>query len=97
VRLEEIEQAVQRRVLLMSDRADLPKNKEADEIRKAAREVMIEYLRKMTSEDERKAILKAAFNEWFDTKFGGVFFSLQAIIATVFFYLVYLWFTGPSK
>ena len=40
----------------MSSRADLPKNKEADEMRRVAREVAIEYLRKLATPDEREAI-----------------------------------------
>ena len=83
----------------MATRADLPKNREADEMRKVAREVAIEYLRKLATPDEREKIIKAATKEWLDTRFGGIYFSLQAVVATIFAYLVYLWITSvpPAK
>ncbi len=82
----------------MSTRADLPKNPAADEMRKVAREVAIEYLRKLATPDEREKIIRAATKEWLDARFGGVYFSLQAIVAFVFCYLVYLWISSsPSK
>ena len=83
----------------MSSRADLPKNKEADEMRNVAREVAIEYLRKLATPDEREAIIKAATKEWLDARFGGVYLSLQAVVAFIFCYLVYLWVTTapPAK
>ena len=80
----------------MSSRADLPKNKEADEMRRVAREVAIEYLRKLATPDEREAIIKAATKEWLDARFGGVYLSLQAVVAFIFCYLVYLWVTSPT-
>ena len=83
----------------MSSRADLPKNKEADEMRKVAREVAIEYLRKLATTAEREAIIKAATKEWLDARFSGVYLSLQAAVAFIFAYLVYLWITSapPAK
>ena len=82
----------------MSSRADLPKNKDADEMRKVAREVAIEYLRKLATPDEREAIIKAATKEWLDARFGGVYLSLQAVVAFIFCSLIYLWITsGPTS
>lgn len=83
----------------MATRADLPKNKEADEMRKILRETAIEYLRKYTEEAERERIMKAATKEWLDARFGGVYLSLQAVVAFIFAYLVYLWVTSapPAK
>ena len=82
----------------MATRADLPKNAAADEMRKVAREVAIEYLRKLATPDEREKIIKAATKEWLDARFGGVYLSLQAVVAFIFAYLVYLWIsTSPSK
>mgnify|MGYP001617385918 CR=1 FL=1 len=82
----------------MATRSDLPKNKEADEMRNVAREAAIEYLRKMATSGEREAILKAAFKEWMDARFGLVYLSLQAVVAVIFCYLVYLYIsTTPNK
>ena len=79
----------------MATRADMPRNKEADEMRKVLREVAIEYLRKYTIPDEREKILKAVFKEWLDARFGGVYLSLQAVVAFIFCYLVYLYISSP--
>ncbi len=61
------------------------------------RAAMLEYLRDKASQDERKAVLKAALNEWFDARFGVVWFSFQMVVAIIFCYLVYLYLTGPSS
>ena len=81
----------------MASRLDLPKNREADEMRKVAREVAIEYLRKLATPDEREAIIKAATKEWLDARFGLVYLSLQAVVAVIFCTLVYLWITSPPS
>ena len=80
----------------MATRKDLPDNPEMDKHREMMREVVIEYLRKYTAAAERDAIIKAATKEWLDAKFSGVWFSFQAIFATIFAWLVYLYLTSPS-
>ena len=82
----------------MATRDDLPQNAAADELRQAAREALVEYLRDKTTREERKAILKEAINEWMTSKFSGLgWISFQALLAAMFGMAIYLWFTySPS-
>ncbi len=77
-------------------RAELPDNPEMDKHRQAMRDTLMEYLRDKTTREERKEILKAALTEWFDAKFGAVWFSFQMIVAGIFCYLIYLYLTSFS-